>query len=647
MSEHKKDLLDVEMKLEAGMAARGVERLVKSAQNHREHQTEYCTVAGKELIGYKIHEFAKAIDVWKSDAAAGKASNRAIAVKLVKDVDSGKLAFLALRQIIAGISSDTPLSRVALSIGRAIEDEINLSEFREKEQDEYKKMMIGAKKRTSDHNRRYYALKITNDYIEMDKWAEKERLHVGMKLIDLCISSVGIVQIINVQCGKKTVKKVMALPEILQWMKERTDFLGGLRPVYEPMVVRPKNWTTPYDGGYLSSDIKPLRLVKRGSKAYFETLEKADMPVVYEAVNAIQNTAWQINTFVLEVMETFWQNGIQAGEMPLKDGIPLPEKPFDIETNPQAQLKYRREANEVYLINTANRSKRSHFEIILDIARRYAQYKKFYQPHQLDFRGRVYAVSPLSCQGSDTTKALLRFANGKPLESEGWKWLAVHGAGLIGNDKVSFEDRVNFILDNEDVILAIAENPYDNRQWFGEIGGYEVDKPWQFLAWCKDWEGFVKYGEAYVSKIPVAFDGSCSGLQHYSAMLKDEKVGATVNLLPGDKPSDVYAMVAEEVLKAVNHDLENGTVDELKLVKDKPKFVEGTKSLAAQWLEFGINRKVTKRAVMTLCYGSKQLGFAGQLIEDCVRKTRMNEELLSFTCSGKPAITLPGKSALQ
>ena len=185
MSEHKKDLLDVEMELEADMAARGVKRLVKSAQNHREHQTEYCTVAGKELIGYKIHEFAKAIDVWKSDAAAGKASNRAIAVKLVKDVDSGKLAFLALRQIIAGISSDTPLSRVALSIGRAIEDEINLSEFREKEQDEYKKMMIGAKKRTSDHNRRYYALKITNDYIEMDKWAEKERLHVGMKLIDL------------------------------------------------------------------------------------------------------------------------------------------------------------------------------------------------------------------------------------------------------------------------------------------------------------------------------------------------------------------------------------------------------------------------------------------------------------------------------
>lgn len=97
--------------------------------------------------------------------------------------------------------------------------------------------------------------------------------------------------------------------------------------------------------------------------------------------------------------------------------------------------------------------------------------------------------------------------------------------------------------------------------------------------------------------------------------------------MPGDKPSDVYAMVAEEVLKAVNHDLENGTEDELKLVDNEPKFEEGTKTFARQWLEFGINRKVTKRAVMTLCYGSKQLGFAGKLIEDFVRKTKMNEEL--------------------
>ena len=65
-------------------------------------------------------------------------------------------------------------------------------------------------------------------------------------------------------------------------------------------------------------------------------------------------------------------------------------------------------------------------------------------------------------------------------------------------------------------------------------------------------------------------------------MLRDERTGVAVNLTPGEKPADVHTMVAEKVLKAVNHDPGNGTEDEPKLVKDKPTFVEGTKSLAAQ-----------------------------------------------------------------
>ena len=619
------------------MTARGVDRLARVAEKNKEKKTEYCTWTGKELISLKICEYAEAIKNWIDSATTGRAMNRAIAVKLVKDMAPEKLAYLSLRQIIAGISSEQPLTGLARMIGQAIEDELLLSKFREQERSEYTRMILGSKKRTSDHNRRYYALRVVNSYMEWSKWTPKERERVGIKLIDLCMESIGIVQVVSVIKNKKTIYMVTALPEVLVWMKERRDFLGELRPVYEPMVIRPKQWTNPYDGGYVSSSIKPLRLVKKGSKAYFKALEQADMPIVYEAVNAIQNTAWQVNTWVLEIMRTFWDNGVQVGDLPLKYGLPLPEKPFDIDTNPDSQLKYRRKANEIHQINTANNSKRAHFEIILDIASRYSKYKKFFQPHQLDFRGRVYAVSPFNCQGADTTKSLLRFANGKPLGKEGWKWLAAHGAGLVGNDKVSFEERVNFILDHEKEILAIAENPYDNRQWAGEFGGYEVDKPWQFLAWCKEWEGFLKYGENFVSKIPVAMDGSCSGLQHYSAMLRDEEVGAAVNLLPSEKPSDVYALVAEEVLKAVNDDLQNGTEDELKVVENEPKFLEGTKTFARQWLEFGITRKVTKRAVMTLVYGSKQYGFSEQLMEDFIHKAKMNEIQLPFTGYGKQA----------
>ena len=47
--------------------------------------------------------------------------------------------------------------------------------------------------------------------------------------------------------------------------------------------------------------------------------------------------------------------------------------------------------------------------------------------------------------------------------------------------------------------------------------------------------------------------------------------------------------------------------------------VKGTKTLAQAWLAYGITRKVCKRPVMTLAYGSGEYGFSEQLFEDIAR----------------------------
>lgn len=49
---------------------------------------------------------------------------------------------------------------------------------------------------------------------------------------------------------------------------------------------------------------------------------------------------------------------------------------------------------------------------------------------------------------------------------------------------------------------------------------------------------------AFVSHLPIHQDGSCNGLQHYAALGRDEEGGKEVNLLPTEKPSDVYSSVA-------------------------------------------------------------------------------------------------------
>jgi len=200
------------------------------------------------------------------------------------------------------------------------------------------------------------------------------------------------------------------------------------------------------------------------------------------------------------------------------------------------------------------------------------------------------------------------------------EWLMVHGANLAGVDKVSYTARKQWVKDNEERILATAADPLGFLWWAG------MDSPYQFLAFCFEWERWLEYQKkhgtpkGFITGIPVAFDGTCSGLQHFSAMLRDPIGGEAVNLIPSDTPQDIYRLVAEKVITKAQIDAMKGTPDEEVTGKDGKTFTKlGTRTLAQQWLTFGIDRKVTKRSCMTLPYGSRQYGFADQLLEDIIK----------------------------
>ncbi|WEM05505.1 RNA polymerase [Ralstonia phage BOESR1] len=614
------DLLSTQLRLEEEMTSRGADRYIRGVSKAIEKNAEDSTDYGQQIMAGRLERVAQGIAQWMAESAEGNPSRWGTAYKLVKEAPTTTLAFLALKHVMAGISSVRTLQDVAVGIGMAVEDELRFAKVRAEEAKVFERLVEGAAKRTSPRFKHVYAARIADNTIEWERWSRTDRLHVGIKLLDIVMLTAGLVEVVaNSGHSTQALKYVRALPETLKWIEKKNDVTALLRPVYEPMVVPPREWTTPFDGGYLSSNIKPLKLVKTKNRAYLEDLSYVDMPIVYTAINAIQNTAWQINGEVLAVMRTLWDGGTTVAGLPPRDGLPMPVKPYDIDTNEESKKAYRIEAARTYHRNLSILGKRVGFNMILGVAERYKDFERIYFPYQLDFRGRIYAVPHLNPQGADHTKALLRFAEGKPLGENGWKWLAIHGANLAGNDKVSLEDRVNWILDNEDEILAIAADPYTNRGWATAIDGVDIDSPWQFLGFCFEWAGYVREGDEFVSHIPVAMDGSCSGIQHFSAMLRDERGGAAVNLVPNPLPADVYRLVAERVIVVAEHDAVHGTEDALKHTEDGKAYVQpGTKTLARQWLQFGITRKVTKRSVMTLAYGSKQYGFKEQLMEDII-----------------------------
>jgi DNA-directed RNA polymerase len=226
------------------------------------------------------------------------------------------------------------------------------------------------------------------------------------------------------------------------------------------------------------------------------------------------------------------------------------------------------------------------------MAEKFSKYNAIYFVHTADFRGRLYpASSYLTPQGNSLSKGLLKFADGKPLgTNEAACELAIHGANCFGYDKASMQERVDWVVERSDMICRVATDPLGDLWW-----AKEADDPFSFAAFCEEWAGYCENGYDHVSYIPIAKDGACNGLQHLSSCLLDRVGGAQVNILPSDKPADIYQTVADKTIQKVKDDLAS-----TEMVLNTHNVAQ----LAAKWLEYGITRKTAKRCTMTRVYGS-------------------------------------------
>jgi DNA-directed RNA polymerase len=228
--------------------------------------------------------------------------------------------------------------------------------------------------------------------------------------------------------------------------------------------------------------------------------------------------------------------------------------------------------------------------------------EKIYFPHNVDFRGRAYPMPPhLNHMGDDLSRGLLTFAEKRPLGEKGLRWLKIHLSNLYGFDKygvfflivrASLQERYEFTEKNLEKIIDSAQNPIDGSRWW-----LEAECSWQFLAACFELEQALRLNDpaTYESCIPIHQDGSCNGLQHYAALGGDQLGAAAVNLVPADRPDDIYSRIAMRVKDLVMEDLSKD-LPEAFLMKDR------------------INRKLVKQTVMTNTYGVTFVGARNQVM---------------------------------
>lgn len=599
-----RSLLEQEYELENHMRKSGIDKFIKEVEKAKDRGQEGNTLHGIMLMKHSVDKVSEGISEFIKKASKGQAEQGFKIAPMIAMLDPDLCAFLTLKSVINMVSNTQSFIGIARNLGMTIEDEIKLQVWEDHDNRMFKILQEKMTKHTaSRHYRRYGLIKRCKKYIDVEEikpFTIQERCLVGSKLIDILVATTGLVEVRTMSQTRKR-KHINIIPSkgTVEWIEKVNQFGQVLCPAYLPMITVPRRWEGINDGGYYTFK---LPIIKTSNNKFLKGMKHYDMPLEYECINSLQETSWCTNTRVLDVMNKVWESGFNWNGIPNREPLDIPPCPAPLgmkknDMTPSMQkefMSWKSTASSVYNENARRFSKVLQFVRTLSMAREMGQYDKFHFVYQSDFRGRKYTVSSfLTPQGPEYAKGLLLFAKGEPIETdEQADWLAIHGANCFGIDKVPFEDRIKWVDDHAEQIIASARDPLSERWW------NEADDPWLFLAFCFEWNEFLEQGFGYKSRIPVQLDGSNNGLQNFSAMLRDPIGGKATNLLPSDTPQDIYQDVADLVLKKVE------------------ALAEGGERMAIQWRDSGfINRKLCKRPVMVVPYGGTRHSCRGYVLQ--------------------------------
>ncbi len=396
----------------------------------------------------------------------------------------------------------------------------------------------------------------------------------------------GIIEIIDGRTRRNRPTKIVAFTAsfaraFIDHAEQTRDFTAPLR---RPMICAPISWSEKLRGGYLLPDPRGcLPLIKPNiATGSISGIIGTDYSAALDAINALQNSRWKVNKRLLEKM--------QALRRSLKD----PNNMLDENTRERLGLVCTSEKTpERFRID-------GKCEAVVDVK----DEPEIFFPYQFDYRGRVYPIpTGVNPQQDDIGRSLLTFSTPRPLGRWGWYWLAVHLANSWNRDvtitrkpkglsKMSYKERVRWVLRNESSIRNSAKNPQTSMWWT------KAEKPWRFLAACIEWDRYRSCSGEFLSDLPVTIDGTCNGLQHIAALRRDSSLADMTNLRRCRQPGDMYEVVAAKLKKVVEDDKASGN----KLAD----YICDTVQL---------DRDFCKKAVMTTPYGAGNWGKKMQLFE--------------------------------
>jgi DNA-directed RNA polymerase len=620
MIDRREGTVDEQLLIEEKKEKEGIAKIVREVNKAIDRGDFSDTVHGKVLVklGYEPY-VDKLKEYLNTTLYSHQKKVRELLLLLCDDME--QVAYIAITACIGSSIRNRPLTSTAMAIVRSLRDIYFVNKL---ERDNPKlHTYLGAEFRRASKKQKRTLIKKHIDKLYRLGEDEKEdnpiMTQLGTTLINILeLSGSNIIKVVKTSTnrkGKVVPKNVVTLTEeaseILTNLEYSDLFTSVIKP---PMIVPPKDWTNNYDGGFLKGKNFLFTVTSNDVRKH---LKKGKYPKVYNVINKLQKTPWRVNLEMLEVIQTIYNNNMIDPKSPslaptlyggLPTQVPYSWKDFINKDMYDKWHDFNREREAITIRADGEQSRRLELVYTLSVADTMKHYGKLYYPYVLDYRGRVYSsVAFLTPQGQGYTKSLLEFGNGRHLTDIGVFWLKIHISNTYGNDKLSYEDRIEWVDNNLSTIIKVANDPMGNlKDWVW------VDSPYEYLAACKAWRDHTEGKEIY---LPIQLDATNSGVQMYSGLLRDPKGGQEVNVInkvvDGNiMRADIYQVVADKV----NNYLKEGNYSKWVEYTDREGVTKSAYTVDVAKSMIGkITRSIVKRNVMTVPYSVTRQGMSNQL----------------------------------
>lgn len=577
--------IDAQVRLERDQISQGYKKLHKNTQDLESRSYASSSVYGVASIEMLLPCVVRRLEETRTRLTKGQAG---IAFKEIHqyifELEPLAVATIALKltfdKVFSWKEGSDQLSAVCEAIGSAVEAECQMR-FYEREApgllQTLKKLYWHSASGT--HQRLVNIRRPMNTAnIVWKPWGVATRTKLGCWLLDCIIAeSHWFTKEARRQGRNKTVNFVVPTPEFISIKDKIMKDAEMFSPLAWPMLIEPNDWSHDRVGGYLLNEVmRGHPMIRRGNPLP----KQGEIP--FEFLNRIQKTAFTLNPFTVGVAEELERLERQVGKFLPIVNHELPPKPVDIAENADSRKKYRQAAAQTMNLNAQEFKKSCRTRMTMEAVRRFKDVPKFYIPWSFDYRGRAYPIpSFLTPQDTDFGKSLLVFAEGSYMTPEAEEWLAFQVATTFGLDKAPMSERLEWARANHELFTLIAQEPIENQHLWEN-----ADEPWQFLAAAEEYYHCVVIADRQFTRHMVATDATCSGLQILAGLARDKSTAQLVNVLPGDKPQDAYKVIAETA---------------------KPHVPASVRD--------HMDRKVTKRTVMTVPYNAKPFSNRGYIRE--------------------------------